>query len=706
MEPDTKTPPRWPYVIAAIASLVWLALAFIAMSPLLPLRLPPQIEPLAMAAGIVLNFVAPLAILWLVAGRLADSRARQQAAAALFAEHSRLAEQRITLGADALAALETRLADLTGQLTAMARPVERQHQALGLSLTGLETTASSLEAATRRAEAATARLTAETATSLTTAEQLEKLLDRSRQALSGQIAEADSLLTGLAARLAEARSEASATGTEATTHINALTAATSAAQAALAQPLAALNQGVETALTRTTEALDATRDGVHAQTSAMLASVDQARTSIDDIGGEAASAIAARLEELTTTLTDIGSRLDQQSARAAALIATLNQSMQAFDAQLEGSTSLGTASLARLTEGLGHTQSALGALEGPVAQNDAALAALTSRLAALDGHAGQFFTQLAEELPALHPRLDDLGQRLSRLQDDALALAAPLDSGAETLASAQNRMEAAAAALDSATAQLGTQLTSAEASLTSLTRTTEDQALEAAQQLIDIFGRVREVANQAAGTMRETLSGVVAEAEAALDRAGTTRAKAAFGAPIRSELEALETAQNRAAAAAQAAAERVSERLIRLTATVADVENHFDKRQTELDIRDRMDLVKRATSLLSALQAQSIDLARLLALDIEDQAYDAWLDGDRSRFIRQLALGLENGVGRSISRHLTHDRAFRAEATRYVEDFEALIAHVMQDRQGRTLAATLLASDPGKLYIALAGPEN
>jgi len=706
MEPESTTPPRWPYIAAGIASLLWVVLALAAMSPLLSIGLPPALEPLALAAGIALNFVAPLAILWLVASRLRDTSANRAAALALQAEHSRLTEQRIEIGADALAALETRLADLAGQLTAMAKPVERQHQALGISLINLQSTATDLEDAARRTEAATARLGSETPAATSAAEQLTALLEQSRTALSGQIAEAEALLASLATRLAEARSEATATGNEARDKIDAISAAATAAQAALGTPLAALNQGVDEALARTTQALDATRDGVHAQSQALIASVDQARTTIDHIGGESARAIAAHLAELTKTLTGIGTSLDQQSERAEQLVAQLAEKVQAFDTQLEDSTRLGTTSLVSLTEGLGATRTALEALADPVAAHDAALAALTSRLTALDGQAGALFGQIAEQVPAVHPGLEDISQRLVRLQEDAAALTSPIEMGVDSLSTAQSRMEAAAAALEAATAQLAAQLDGAEASVTRVTRATEDQALAAASELVDTFGRVREIANQAAGTMRETLAGVVAEAEAALDRAGTTRAATAFGTPIRAELALLEATQTRAAAAAQAAAERISERLLNLTSTVSGVEQHFDKRETELDIRDRMDLVKRATSLLSGLQTQSIDLTRLLALNIEDQDYDAWLDGDRSRFLRQLALGLENGVGRSISRHLAHDRAFRTEATRYVEDFEALIAHVMKDRQGRTLAATLLASDPGKLYIALAQPDQ
>ena len=705
MDDAQPAKPQWPYIVAGIASLVWLVLAFFAMSPLLNVRLPATLEPLAMAAGIALNFIAPIAILWLVAGRLRDNAANRAAALALMDEHSRQMEVRLERGAEAISILESRLSDLTGLLTALARPVERQHQALAVSLQSLGTATTELESVTARTEAATARLGEEAPAATAAAEGLVRLLDQSRADLSGQIGTAEGLIASLAQKLADARTEAGNTGAEAEARIGAITAAVMAAHDSLSQPLASLSSGVDDALIRTSQAVDATRDGVQAQTNAMLASVDQARTTIDLIADESARAIAERLAQLTNSLTDIDTSLGVQSDRTATLIEALSSQFNAFDAQLVTSADKGQQTLASLSEGLSGAGAALSGLGAPVSEADSALEALSQRLAGLDAASGQVFARLDEALPTSHASLEELAQRLARLEESAQSLASPIDAGADTVSGAQSRLEQAALALETAAEALHTRLASAEASISAITQSTESEALAAASQLIDSFGQIREIASQSAGTMRETLAGVVAEAEAALDRAGTTRAATAFGTPIRTELAALEAAQTRAANAAQKAAERVAERLVQLTSTVADVETHFDKRQTELDIRDRMDLVKRATSLLTTLQDQSIDLARLLSLDIDDKAYEDWLAGDRSRFQRHLALGLENGVGRAILRHLAHDAMFRVEAARYVEDFEALIAHVMQDKQGRTLASTLLASDPGKLYIALAQPD-
>lgn len=705
MDKEASERPRWPLVVAGLASLLWLVLAFFAMSPLLPLTLPDGLLPVAVTAGVLLNFVAPVAILWLVAGRLRDHAAARSARLALMEEHSQLMAERVDRSADAIATLETRLSDLTGQLTAIAKPVERQHQALAASLKGLGEAATALEAAAGRSEIAAVRLGQEMPAASEAAETLASLLDQSRQTLDGQIRTAEQLLITLATRLAEARTEAGLTGAEAEQRIMAIAAAVAAANEQLAHPLAALGQGVDDALSRTAEAVEATRSGVQAQTNAMLASVDQARSTIDLIADESSRAVADRLAQLTNRLTEIDASLSDQAARAGELLEVLASRFQTFDRQLASSAETGLSVLDSLSGGLGEAGARLANLQPPLKDTEFALTALARDVAGLESAATQAFVRLGEQLPEGQAGLEDLQARLRQLEAAAQGLTVPIEAGADTVSSAQTRLETAAEALDTAARALEDRLSGAEAALAGITRQAEDDALAAATQLIDSFTRLREIAAQSAGTMRETLAGVVAEAEAALDRAGTSRAATAFGTPIRTELAALEAAQTKAAEAAQKAAERVAERLAHLTATVGEVETYFDRRQTELDIRDRMDVVKRATQLLTSLQEQAIDLSRLLRIDIDDRAYDEWLAGDRSRFQRQLAQGLDNGIGRTILRHLSHDAAFRTDAARYVKDFEALIAHVMQDRQGRTLASTLLASDPGKLYMALAQPD-
>jgi hypothetical protein len=55
-----------------------------------------------------------------------------------------------------------------------------------------------------------------------------------------------------------------------------------------------------------------------------------------------------------------------------------------------------------------------------------------------------------------------------------------------------------------------------------------------------------------------------------------------------------------------------------------------------------------------------------------------------------------------VQRHYDDEPDFREQVNRYVNDFEAMLRRVLADRDGNTLAVTLLSSDMGKLYVALA----
>ena len=48
------------------------------------------------------------------------------------------------------------------------------------------------------------------------------------------------------------------------------------------------------------------------------------------------------------------------------------------------------------------------------------------------------------------------------------------------------------------------------------------------------------------------------------------------------------------------------------------------------------------------------------------------------------------------------DDQFRDQVNRYIHDFEAMLRGILGQRDGSPLGVTLLSSDMGKLYVALA----
>ena len=57
---------------------------------------------------------------------------------------------------------------------------------------------------------------------------------------------------------------------------------------------------------------------------------------------------------------------------------------------------------------------------------------------------------------------------------------------------------------------------------------------------------------------------------------------------------------------------------------------------------------------------------------------------------------------REIARNYEADPEFRDQVNRYIHDFEAMLRNVLATRDGSPLGVTLLSSDNGKLYVALA----
>jgi hypothetical protein len=102
------------------------------------------------------------------------------------------------------------------------------------------------------------------------------------------------------------------------------------------------------------------------------------------------------------------------------------------------------------------------------------------------------------------------------------------------------------------------------------------------------------------------------------------------------------------------------------------------------------------------MDAAAIDIARLVGGNIDEAAWSKWLGGERGMFIRRAVRLVDADTARSISRLWQSDNGFREAATRFIGEFEALIARIMPEREGRSLALALLSSDPGKLYVALA----
>ncbi|MCS5143790.1 hypothetical protein, partial [Klebsiella pneumoniae] len=132
------------------------------------------------------------------------------------------------------------------------------------------------------------------------------------------------------------------------------------------------------------------------------------------------------------------------------------------------------------------------------------------------------------------------------------------------------------------------------------------------------------------------------------------------------------------------------------------VETRLEDARTEREEAERDTFARRASLLIESLNSAAIDITKAFAPEVSDNAWAAYLKGDRGVFTRRAVRVLEPGDARDIARLYDDDARFRESVNRYIHDFEGMLRTILAQRDGSPLSVTLLSSDMGKLYVALA----
>ena len=176
----------------------------------------------------------------------------------------------------------------------------------------------------------------------------------------------------------------------------------------------------------------------------------------------------------------------------------------------------------------------------------------------------------------------------------------------------------------------------------------------------------------------------------------------AVEASTRETLESLDAAVSRATGAARDAAGELEEHLNRVNEITGHLEYRVAeaRRRAEEDIDDHF--ARRVSQITESLNSTAIDIDKVLSTDVSDSAWQAYLKGERGIFTRRAVRLIDGADARLIVEHFEADSEFREHVNRYIHDFEAMLRNLLSTREGNSLAVTVLSSDMGKLYVALA----
>lgn len=317
---------------------------------------------------------------------------------------------------------------------------------------------------------------------------------------------------------------------------------------------------------------------------------------------------------------------------------------------------------------------------------------------------------------ALPDALGRSEEKLSRLVDGVGVVAEGLhdalahsDALAGKVEESAGQLDALALALQQSLARAGETGSEHEALLTRLRAHVEDiaQASEGAA------GHAREQLAEALETLRGAIDETVARLET--DSAGRIqRVAGALGDESASAIEKvmrtkvaevsgqLEQAVSHAAGISREATVQLHGQLEKVEELVASLERRVDTAREKAEEQVDNDFARRAALITEALNSASIDIASVLSEEVTDTAWAAYLRGDRGIFTRRAVRLLESGDAKAIQQTFERDDAFREHVSRYIHDFESILRQVLSTRDGNAMGVTLLSSDMGKLYVALA----
>jgi len=291
---------------------------------------------------------------------------------------------------------------------------------------------------------------------------------------------------------------------------------------------------------------------------------------------------------------------------------------------------------------------------------------------------------------------------IEAIQAAAALAAASLADGEASVARQREALEALLVRARAGTEEAEEQLRALIATMEKADNEASRLAQDTGPQLVEALVRVRETANQAANHAREAIAAIVPDSAAALAQASREAVVGAVTNPVQAQLAEISAAAERATDVARQASERLTRQLLVMGETAVAIEARISDDEAAREERGAENLTRRVSLLIEALNSTAIDVNKILSNEVDDTAWTAYLKGDRGVFTRRAVRLLDSGEAREIQRHYESEPDFRDQVNRYVHDFETMLRRVLPERDGATLGVTLLSSDMGKLYVALA----
>jgi hypothetical protein len=717
-EPEARTGLRKGLIAAlSLLTIGWVGLASYTQYMALGSRMPL----LAEIANFVALICAPLAligVMWLLIqrssrlgtqriGKSIDDIRAEEARLSLILDSlsARIDSGRLAIAeqADSLMSLGE---DASHRLTKVGNALHSEVETIGRHATTLKTSAAAARADIAvllsdlpKSLVQTRQMVAALQEAGTSAVENSTALGGQLEALSARGREAEQIAGGAAQKLAE--------------HLTSMEGVSESASVRLEQAAADMTGAVDGALARAADALAAARQGMEAQGSAMLAMVEHGQAAMAKTGADAAQNISERVEFVAERVNAIARTFAEQDAASQALLTRMTSALDEVEQRFAvlGNDAPETADRISATIlGLRTNADALVTSLGNGGKTaEVLIRQAETLLTALDAST----REMDETLPAAQARVQ---QTLEATQAAATALAPQVDAmnaatetALERLREADGLIAAQRSGLDGIVNLTGAKLAESRAATESLSESIDAVDAKAraiaestGPRLVEALVQIKETANQAADHTKAALDRLVPVSAEALAEKSREALHKAITEEVEERIASIAQAAEAATQAAQKATDRLMRQMITITETTATLEARVAEAREDVSRSDDSNFARRVALIVESLNSTAIDVTKILSNEVTDTAWAAYLRGDRGVFTRRAVKLLDGGEVREIAKHYEEEPEFREHVNRYIHDFESMLRHVLAARDGTPLSVTLLSSDAGKLYVALA----
>ena len=441
--------------------------------------------------------------------------------------------------------------------------------------------------------------------------------------------------------------------------------------------------------------------------------ITQSSNDIDALITRSNAKILSNLADLRRALGNIEAQSSQEEARIQTMIANINAHIQSSAAQISEIDRAATDQTAKLALAVSALDESTRSVGSALSDNQLTTANLLEQSELLIGSLSTANLEIGHKIPAA---MDSVNARMTQGIEQvnaALAAAESLNNISDgtleklniiehVIATQHDAVGGLMAESDAHFAARHEQADALGAALKQTQALLREMSDEANGNLVTSLLRVRETTRAAAENSRRILDEELAHIADQLTEQNRLALANALDAQVASMNEAVQEAITRNITLSETASSLVAKQLGELNEMTTTLEGRIADTMNSLESVQDESFARRMVILTEALNSTAIDVTKILSNDVTDTAWAAYLKGDRGVFTRRAVRLLDSREAKIIAKHYGDDEAFREHVNRYVHDFEGIMRLLLSTRDGNAIGVTLLSSDIGKLYVALA----